>query len=432
LSIVKKKITKWQDPLFLLRKIVDNYEGSDLVFLYSALNKQNKKSFSYLALFPRKKIISNNFSDVKTIIKSSKERWFGYFSYELCCQFENIATTKKSHIDLPKIYLVNFNLYFEFDHSKKIITVFFSNDKYLNEVLKYKVKIDVKSNLKVKDLSSNFSNKNYLKKISDIKKMIENGDFFQMNLTRKFYGNFNKENNQQQNFKLFKDLTKSSPANYSSFLKLAKNYIISSSPELFLKIDNKIVKSRPIKGTIARGKNKIADAKNKLILKNSVKDRAENLMIVDLVRNDFSKFCEVGSVKINNLFKIDGYKNIYHMSSEVIGKISKNYSSLDALQYCFPPGSMTGAPKVKAMQLISDMEKIERGLYSGAIGFLEGDDLNFSVVIRTLIIRGKKFEFQSGGAITYDSLPIDELKEIFDKSKSITDLLKINTISANK
>ena len=424
------KITKkiaWQNPLSLAKKVIGDCYDHDLVLLYSGLNKFNKNSFSYLALFPKKKIISNNFFEVKKIIESSNERWFGYFSYELCNQFEKISQAKKSYIDLPEICLLNFELYFEFDHSKKDVIAHFSDYKYLDEVLKYKNKSNDNLGFKIKNFFSNFTNDIYLKKILDIKKMIENGDFFQMNLTRKFYGNFTKNNNQQQNFKLFENLVKSNPSNYSSFLKLDKNYVISSSPELFLKIDDNIVISRPIKGTIARGKNKTIDAKNKSILKNSVKDRAENLMIVDLVRNDFSRFCSPGSVKINNLFKIDGYKNIYHMSSEIIGKISKNYSGLDALQFCFPPGSMTGAPKVKAMQLISDIEKNKRGLYSGAIGYIEGGTkLNLSVVIRTLIIRGRKFEFQSGGAITHDSLPNKELKEMFDKSKSIIDLLKIN------
>lgn len=311
--------------------------------------------------------------------------------------------------------------------------VFFKEKEKLDEVLNYRPSNDLKHKVRVKNLDSNFSNASYLEAIHDIKKMIAKGDFYQTNLTRKFFGEFEKKPNQKESFKLFVDLTKSSSANYSSFLKLDENYIISSSPELFLKVEKsgKII-SRPIKGTTPRSLNKKRDHENKKNLKKSEKEKAENLMIVDLVRNDLSRVCRAGSVFVKKLFEITSYQNVHHMSSEVCGKIAEGITSLDVIRNCFPAGSMTGTPKIKAMAVAAKKEKIDRGIYSGAIGFFDNSvnpEINLSVVIRTLILRDKKFEFQTGGAITFDSNPESELEEIFNKAKAIKRLLGIKISS---
>ena len=146
-------------------------------------------------------------------------------------------------------------------------------------------------------------------------------------------------------------------------------------------------------------------------------------MIVDLVRNDLSKNCENNSIKVDNLFKILSFKKIHHMVSEISGKKQNNKNVIEVIKGCFPPGSMTGAPKIKAMEICDDLEQIQRGIYSGAIGLINKNICKLSVVIRTLIINGNKFEFQSGGAITYDSDPAKELQESKDKNKGIIELL---------
>ncbi len=408
------KEINWFEPLTFAKKIADNYREKSWAFLYSGLNNEVKNSKSYIALFPKDELISDDFSKIKT----SKEKWFGYLSYELGRQFEKLPKTKKSYINLPKIWLINYSLILEFDHDKKIITAIFSDNKKLDEILNYK---DLSNSeiIEIKKIKSNFSDKSYLKTITSIKKMIAKGDFYQTNLTRKFFGKFSKKHNQKTAFDLFFRLTKLSPANYSSFLKLDENYIISSSPELFLEIENKNILSRPIKGTAPRGSGFAEDERNKLILQNSAKERAENLMIVDLVRNDLSRICVAQSVLVQKLFDITSYKNIHHMSSEIYGVIDKKYNYLDAVKSCFPAGSMTGAPKIKAMEIAAKKEKINRGVYSGAIGYLSESKTNLSVVIRTLILQKDKFEFQVGGAITFDSEPLAELAEIFSKAKAI-------------
>ncbi|NBV06935.1 MAG: hypothetical protein EBS06_06865 [Proteobacteria bacterium] len=416
----------WQEPINFAKKIAANYQSEDWVFLYSALHEKVKNSFSYIGLFPKEKIICENFFEAEKLLKSNNKKWLGYLSYEVGSEFEKFPKSQKSVINLPKIWLINFGLILEFNHDKKILRASFSSQKNLDEVLSYKkIKPSKKLNLKVKNIDSNFSDQSYLKSIADIKKRIAAGDFYQTNLTRKFFGEFNKKQNSSQNFDLFAQLTKISPANYCAFLKLDENCIISASPELFLKAKNNQILSRPIKGTVARSTDLEQDKKNKFLLKNSTKERAENLMIVDLVRNDLSRICKAGSITVKKLFCVTSYKNIHHMSSEIGGEITENFFAFDAIRSCFPAGSMTGAPKIKAIEIAAKKEKLQRGVYSGAIGIFSKNEINTSVVIRTLVVKDNKFEFQVGGAITFDSDPESELQEIFNKAEGISKLLQV-------
>lgn len=432
---VKKKNSKetikyqkiaWQNPLEIAQKISQNYH-ENWVFLYSALNKKKANSKSYIALFENQKYCGNDFAKLQEIIENNdKEIWFGSLSYEVASQFENLPKTTKSSIDIEQIFFSKFDLVLEFNHDKQQITAIFNNKIFLEKFLNYKF-LNIKYQTPiVKEISSNFNDESYKSAINSLKEMIMAGDFFQANLTRKFFGKFQKNLSQDDNFKLFLELTKQSPANYSAFIKFDDNFIISSSPELFLYGKNNKIFSRPIKGTIKRGKNPEEDKKNKEYLKNSLKEKAENLMIVDLVRNDLSRFCEPATVKVKKLFNIATYKTIYHLSSEIHGKIAKNFSMFDALRASFPAGSMTGAPKIKAMTVLSDFEKINRGIYSGAIGYFRGrDELNLAVVIRTLIVNKNRFEFQVGGAITFDSDAELELEETYSKASAIMKILKL-------
>lgn len=433
---MQTKKLKWCDPRKFAQKIVQNYRGEDLVFLYSGLASQVLDSFSYLALFPKKKFVGDEISAAKKFIKNCQKnnfgKAFGYFSYELAGDFEKLPAVKKSHIEFAKICLIEFGLVFEFDHQKKTLRAIFDEEKKLSEVLKYKAQARKQLAAKVENFSSNFSDKTYLEAIDEIKKQIAAGDFYQTNLTRKFFGNFDKKLNLNSAADLFFALTKSSPANYSAFLKIAGDFVISSSPELFLRLKNGAVLSRPIKGTAPRSADVAQDLLNKKNLQNSPKERAENLMIVDLVRNDLARVCAPASVLVKKPFAINSYKNVHHMSSEICGKILPNCSSLDVLAACFAPGSMTGAPKIKAMEVAAKKEKIARGIYSGALGVVGSDELNLSVVIRTLFLREKKFEFQVGGAITFDSKKEDELAEIYAKAAALFKLLKLDGSKSKK
>lgn len=426
-----KKID-WIDPVIIAKNIADNNEFSEnFIFLYSALNLEYKNSKSYISFDLKEKIQADNFDQIEEkILQNPEDNYFGYLSYELKNEIEDFKRINEHYLKIPKLYFANFNFNLIFDHDKKEILCQFSDhleDKFQNFIQNI-----VKNNnfepkkLKITELNNNFSDSEYLKKIQQIQNKITNGDIYQANLTRKFFGKCQKQENY---FDIFCHLMQISPGNYSSFLKFSDLNIISSSPELFLNIDHEQIKSAPIKGTSPRSENKIEDRKNFEYLKNSDKEKAENLMIVDLVRNDLSRNCQSNSVQTKNLFKILSFKKIHHMVSEIIGKKSPDKNNIDVIKGCFPPGSMTGAPKIKAIEICDQLEGIDRGIYSGAIGMINYNICKLSVVIRTLIINDDKFEFQSGGAITFDSNPKMELQESKDKNKGIENLLDNLTIS---
>ena len=425
-DVMKRHKISWQNPLEIAHKISQNYQ-ENWVFLYSALHQEKPNSKSYIAIFENQKYRGSDFEELQKIIKKDvKQMWFGGLSYELSSQFENLPKTSKSFIDIEKIFFSKFDLILEFNHSKQQLLAIYNNKIFLDKLLEYKI-LDENQQLPiVEKISSNFSDESYKFSINSLKEMISAGDFFQANLTRKFFGKFNKKVSQNQNFKLFTELTKRSPANYSAFMRFDDNFIISSTPELFLKGKNNNIFSRPIKGTIKRGETPQEDQKNKNYLKNSLKEKAENLMIVDLVRNDLSRVCMPLTIKVKKLFNIATYKTIYHLSSEIHGKIAQKFSIFDAVRVCFPAGSMTGAPKIKTMEVLSGFEKINRGIYSGAIGYFKSDnEVNLAVVIRTLIVKENYFEYQVGGAITFDSDAELELQETYAKASAIEKILNL-------
>ena len=427
---IKSQKISWQNPLKIAQKIAQNYQ-ENWVFLYSALHQEKSNSKSYIALFENQKYRGNDFKKLQEIIeKTDNEMWFGGLSYEVGSQFEKLPKTTKSFIEIEEIFFSNFELILEFNHDKQQLTAIYKNKFFLDKLLEYKVLNENNQLPLVKKVSTNFSDESYKTAINSLKKMIMAGDFFQANLTRKFFGNFQKETSQNENFELYLELTEQSPANYSAFMRFDDNFIISSSPELYLKSVNGKIISCPIKGTIKRGKNPQEDRENKKYLQNSLKEKSENLMIVDLVRNDLSRVCEPSTIKVKKLFNVATYKTIYHLSSEIHGKIAKEFSIFDAVRTCFPAGSMTGAPKIKSMEVLSDLEKINRGIYSGAIGYFKNNnELNLAVVIRTLIIKKDCFEFQVGGAITFDSDADLELEETYSKSSAIMKILQLKKIN---
>lgn len=411
----------WCDPLAFASKVSANYGRNNWAFLYSALSQTVPNSFSYIALFARRQVVTDDFSKVQT-----DGLWLGYLSYELGWQFENLPKVTQSAIDLPKLWLIDFAVILRFDHNQQVLTAFYDDVTLLDEVLAYEEASTMVDDFKVTQLDSNFSDAQYLEEIRDIKQRIACGDFYQTNLTRKFFGKIDATKAHPFYFSLFHQLCQISPANYASFLALDGHYIISASPELFLTLDHDgVIKSRPIKGTTPRCDDPKQDELNRLELQNSTKERAENLMIVDLVRNDLSRVCKAATVEVTKLFEITSYRNIHHLSSLVTGKIADNCDSKDVLRACFPAGSMTGAPKIKAMEVAAQKEKMSRGVYSGAIGFIGNSQLNLSVVIRTLIFHNENFEFQVGGAITFDSKEDNELEEIYSKAKGISQLLRL-------
>jgi para-aminobenzoate synthetase component 1 len=250
---------------------------------------------------------------------------------------------------------------------------------------------------------------------------IEAGDIYQANITQRFRARLHAGIDRLD---LYQALRRRNPATFAAFVEFGDLAILSSSPERFLSLRGSQVETRPIKGTRPRGRNAAEDAALAAELLASEKDRAENLMIVDLLRNDISRVCRMGSVKVPVLWGLESYATVHHLVSVVTGEMLPQKSAVDLLRATFPGGSVTGAPKIRAMEIIAELEPTARGPYCGAIGYLGFDGcLDSNIVIRTYCIKGDDLSFQVGGGIVADSDPVLELEESFTKAKALIETL---------
>ncbi len=256
----------------------------------------------------------------------------------------------------------------------------------------------------------------YLSKIASAKGHIESGDAFEICLTHRLEAPF-----EGDPFALWQELRRTSPSPFAAFLDLPEGVVASSSPERFLSVDAAgAVQSRPIKGTRPRGATPEEDALLADDLATSAKDRAENAMIVDLVRNDLGRVCRFGSVETPSLFAVEHYATVHQLVSTVTGKLDGARDAVDVIRACFPPGSMTGAPKIEAMTILEGLEPTERGVYSGALGWIDfSGTLDLSVVIRTIVVKDGRAHLDVGGAIVADSDSVAEYDETMHKARAL-------------
>jgi len=289
---------------------------------------------------------------------------------------------------------------------------------------------------------SNFSRENYISIVRKIQECIRRGDTYQTNLTQQLRAEL-PENLTAQ--KIFWQLRKSHPAPFAAFIKRDEDFVVSISPERFLKMENgkrktenedtiqslRLVRASPIKGTRPRGKTEAEDLILRDELLNSEKDRAENVMIVDLLRNDIGRICEFSSVKVERLCDLETHPTLFHLVSTVSGKLLENVNFADIIKAVFPCGSITGAPKIRTMQIIDELEAADRGLSMGAIGYCLVENgkwkmeniFDMSVGIRTMVVRGRKAIFNVGGGIVIDSIPENEYEESLLKAKALLQVL---------
>ena len=285
-----------------------------------------------------------------------------------------------------------------------------------------KIKLSEKETV---SLRSNFTKQGYIDTIKTVKEYIKSGDIYQANLTQRFKGRTSRTASD-----IYMNLREVSPTIFGGLLNFSDVNVISNSPERFISIRDRKIETRPIKGTRPRGKNEFED--NKLVeeLKNSEKDKAELLMIVDLERNDLGRISKIGTVEVPELFAIEKYANVSHLVATVCGCLDDEFSIYDAIKATFPGGSITGAPKIRSMEIIEELEPTRRNVYTGAIGYINFDSsADFNIAIRTIIKKDEDISFQVGGGITWDSDPEAEYQETIDKAGSIIKALnaKIET-----
>jgi len=273
----------------------------------------------------------------------------------------------------------------------------------------------------VPGLRSNFTRAGYLDAVARVIEYVYAGDIFQANLSQRLEAPL-----AGTPLELYRRLRQRNPAPFAAYLAFGDVVVVSSSPERFLCVDDgRRVETRPIKGTRPRGVGPEHDAALALALAESDKDRAENVMIVDLLRNDLSRVCRPGTVRVPELFALEHYQTVHHLVSTVVGELAREHDALDLLRAAFPGGSITGAPKVRAMQIIAELEPTQRGVYCGSIGYLSATGaLDTSIVIRTYLVVGRDVYFQVGGGIVADSDPEQEYRETLDKARGLIAALK--------
>ncbi|MEA3305698.1 MAG: aminodeoxychorismate synthase component I [Candidatus Omnitrophota bacterium] len=268
-------------------------------------------------------------------------------------------------------------------------------------------------------LKSNFTEKNYYKAIEKAKDYIARGDIYQVNLSQRFECGF-----KGNAFGLYRKLRQINPAPFAAYLNFGKFKIVSSSPERFIKINGRYIETRPIKGTRPRNIDRNEDLRLKEELLSSVKDKAEHVMIVDLERNDMGRICEYGSIAPSEFAIPETYSTVHHLTSTVTGILREGTDVVDCLKNCFPGGSITGAPKIRSMEIIEEIEPTKRGIYTGSIGYIDFcGNLDLSIVIRTIILKENRAYFQVGGGIVADSDPEKEYQETLDKGRALAEAI---------
>jgi para-aminobenzoate synthetase component 1 len=272
----------------------------------------------------------------------------------------------------------------------------------------------------VGEVAANMDKPGYFRAFDRIKHYLTEGDCYQVNLSQRFSAGC-----EGDPWTAYRKLRTLNAAPFSAYLNLPEVQILSSSPECFLKLTNGVVETKPIKGTRPRKADEFEDRRQIRILQRSQKDRAENLMIVDLLRNDIGKTCKQGSVKVPKIFAVETYATVHHLVSTVTGVLADGKHALDLLKHCFPGGSITGAPKIRAMEIIEELEPNRRGVYCGSIGYIGFDgNMDSNIAIRTLVHSGGEIRFWAGGGIVNDSVADEEYQECFDKAAALLDLLR--------
>ncbi|HOK57110.1 MAG TPA: anthranilate synthase component I [bacterium] len=358
----------------------------------------------------------------------------GFVSYDYVRNIEKIPQICKDDLSIPDFIFFFPKKLIIFDHFKRkiflITNVFVEKNKTLKQIYdegkenllkftgeffkSFKV-IERKVEEKNDDFKSNFKKEEFLKNVEKVKKYIFEGDIIQAVISQRWEREIDTEV-----FKIYRALRSLNPSPYMFYLELGDLKLIGSSPEILVKLENGIANVRPIAGTRPRGKDEKEEKKLEEELVNDEKEKAEHIMLVDLGRNDLGKVCYPGTVRVTELMKIEKYSHVMHLVSNVEGKLMKNKSSVDLFNSTFPAGTLTGAPKIRAMEIIEELEGVRRGPYGGAVGYFSlQKSMDFCITIRTFIIKGKKIYIQAGAGIVADSVPEKEYEETENKAKAL-------------
>jgi para-aminobenzoate synthetase component I len=338
--------------------------------------------------------------------------WAGWLSYDLGREIERLPDLGRDDLGLPALALGRFEAWIEFDHERRTVAIRGDGDAaHLVRALQRAGDADP-AHAPIAEWRTSLPRPDYQAAVQRAIDYIRAGDVFQVNLSQRLSAEWRGDP-----FALYARLRRESPSPYAALVRLGGADVISASPERFLSRRGDAIETRPIKGTRPRAADAAADRRLALALRSSAKDIAENVMIVDLARNDLGRIARFGTVSVKELCGLESHPGVHHLVSTVEARTRPGVSAADVIRATFPPGSVTGAPKVRALEIIEELEPVRRGPYCGAVGwFGPGDELELSVAIRTMIGAGGALHLHVGGAVTADSDPAGEWQETMHKA----------------
>jgi len=404
-----------EGPVVLLESQLTTHPGGKKSFIAGHPRKILKVKNGLLTINESgsvKKVTGNSWNLLKDQILQDPEWYFGYLGYDLKNDIEELTSQNADYIGAADLFFMVPDFLMEIDHQKKRYTV-------LRDRKNRDVNLDsIPGSYDLGELKLSIRRSEYLKKVDTILELIKEGDLYEMNFAHQSYSSFYGDP-----YSVYTQMRQEGPVPFGAYLYTGDLDICCASPERFLAKKGRKLISQPMKGTTGRGKTDEEDGSLRENLATSKKEQAENLMIVDLVRHDLNKIAVSGSVKATRLFEIQEFPTVHQMVSTIEAETAiKNPA--DILKECFPMGSMTGAPKIRAMQRIEELETFKRGVYSGAIGYITPEnDFDFNVVIRTAIIKQNRLFYAAGGAITGDSNAEEEWQETLLKKKALTNII---------
>ncbi len=362
----------------------------------------------------------------------------GYFGYDLCHFIEDLPRTTVDDIAMPDLYMALYDVIYAYDEATQVGYVLSTGlpasagpkrrkqaqarAEDMIERVRSASEPVINSHLPATsaNLQSNFSREEYLAAVSQTKEYIAAGDIFQANISQRFQVPL-----QINPWELYVRLRQINPASFAAYLDYGSGQVVSASPEKFLEVSDGWVQTRPIKGTRSRGDTPEEDQRLAQELLDSEKDKAELMMILDLERNDLGRVCRFGTVRVPELTVLESYPTVHHLVATVTGQLAEGCDNIDLMRAVFPGGSITGAPKVRSMEIIDELEPTQRGVYTGDIGYLGfAGQMQLSIVIRTIIATGGNAYYQVGGGIVADSQPAAEYQETLDKGKGLAEALR--------
>ncbi|WP_435390797.1 anthranilate synthase component I [Jeotgalibacillus haloalkalitolerans] len=356
----------------------------------------------------------------------------GYIGYDEAASYENIGLTPDDELNMPDTHLMFYSTIISYDHKRHEVTIFTFDPKEQTSAEELELEIDQLVNqifdfssvdpqpekTEVLHYQSNMEKAVYEKYVEDAKEYIRSGDIFQVVLSQRLSAPFS-----GSPFSFYRNLRKDNPSPYMFYIDFEDYIVLGASPESLIKVNGRQVTTNPIAGTRKRGITESQDQQLAEELLNDEKECAEHKMLVDLGRNDLGRVCETGSITLSKFMVIERYQHVMHIVSEVKGMLKPEIDGLDALVAALPAGTVSGAPKIRAMQLINHFEPVKRGVYAGAVGYAGFNGaLDFALAIRTMVIKDQVAHVQAGAGIVYDSIPESEYQETLNKAKSLLEV----------